>query len=325
MKLKSRLAAVLTSLVLSISLTVPIVSSHAESVSVPLTLLRTEDVFVGTDVMTAAPAATTTAAPKPVTTTITTTTATAANTTVSETTTVTSTVTTTSADSFAGYDVFGMLQEFEDNAVKHGIDVSHHQGTIDWAKVKQGGQVDFAIIRAGYGRYASQVDKQFHANMKGAKEQGIPVGTYWYSYAMSVEEAKLEAEACYSIIKDYKFEYPVYFDIEEKSQRDGLTPYETSAIIEAFCSTLENYGYYVGVYSYASFLNDRVYQHVLDRYTVWVAHINVAQPAYSRSVYNMWQYSWTGKINGISGDVDMNLVYMDFPRIIKRYKLNNLR
>ena len=96
--------------------------------------------------------------------------------------------------------------------MKSGIDVSSHQGKIDWTNVR----TDFAILRAGYGREISQKDAQFEANYEGANAAGIPVGVYWYSYAMTPEEAQKEAEVCLEVIKDKQFGYPIYFDVEEE-------------------------------------------------------------------------------------------------------------
>lgn len=194
-----------------------------------------------------------------------------------------------------------------------GIDVSQWQGTVDWSKVKESG-VDFAIIRSGYGKYSSQEDPKFDENMKGAQEAGIACGTYWYSYALSVEEAIQEAEVCYEIIKDYDFTYPVYFDIEDSSQLK-LSTTQISAIIDAFCSTLKDKGYYVGLYSYANFLTTRVLSSVIDKYDIWVAHFDVDAPDFSGE-YGMWQYTCTGSVNGIYGDVDMNYAYLNYPYII---------
>ena len=98
-----------------------------------------------------------------------------------------------------------------------GIDVSRHNTITDFRKVKGSG-IDFVIIRAGYGREISQKDPQFETNYKNAKAAGLNVGAYWYSYAQSVEEAKIEAKVCLQAIKGKKFEYPIYFDLEENTQ-----------------------------------------------------------------------------------------------------------
>lgn len=194
-----------------------------------------------------------------------------------------------------------------------GIDVSQWQGSINWSAVKQAG-VDFAIVRAGYGRSATQEDPYFDVNVQNAKANGIDVGVYWYSYAQSVEEAKKEAEVCYSVIKDYSFEFPIYFDIEDPTQ-EYLSTATISAMVDAFCSTLESKGYYVGVYSSAFFLSGKIYQNIRDKYSIWVAHFGAASPAYY-SPYGIWQYTSTGRVNGINGNVDLNHCYFDYPAVV---------
>ena len=98
--------------------------------------------------------------------------------------------------------------------IKNGIDISEHQGVIDWQNVN----AEFAIIRAGYGREISQKDKQFEANYNGCKSRNIPCGAYWYSYAVTPDEARKEAAVCLEVLKGKQFEYPIYFDIEEDRQ-----------------------------------------------------------------------------------------------------------
>lgn len=207
--------------------------------------------------------------------------------------------------------------------ISRGIDVSQWQGNITWTSVKKS-NIDFAMIRSGYGNLTSQEDPKFKDNIKAAQAQGIPCGTYWYSYATTVEDAYREAEACYQVIKNYKFEYPVVFDIEENRQRD-LSTATVSGIIEAFCSTLESKGYYVCLYSYANFLNTKVYESTLNRYDIWVAHYTTNKKPDFNGKYGMWQYSSTGKVNGISGDVDLNYGYKNYPAIIKSKKINGFK
>lgn len=200
-----------------------------------------------------------------------------------------------------------------------GIDVSFSQAGIDWRQVKASGKVDFAIIRAGYGRYASQKDEYFEDNYEGAKAAGIPVGAYWYSYATTEADAVQEAQACLECIRNKTFEYPIYFDFEEDSQL-RLGRAKLSAIIKAFCDTLEKAGYFVGVYSMKSALESHLTDEVRSAYTIWCAHINVNHTSYTG--HDMWQYSWTGSIPGIKGDVDLDECYRDFPTIIKSAGLN---
>lgn len=194
-----------------------------------------------------------------------------------------------------------------------GIDVSQWQSNIDWATVKDSG-VEFAIMRAGYGKEYSQKDPTFDYNMKNAQANGIYCGAYWYSYATDVESAKREAEVCYSVIKDYDFTYPIYFDIEDPIQVN-LSTAQITAITETFCSALAEKGYRVGIYSYSNFLNTKIYSNVRDKYDVWVANFDVSAPSYNNK-YEMWQYSASGQVDGISGDVDLDVAYVNYPYIM---------
>lgn len=195
-----------------------------------------------------------------------------------------------------------------------GIDVSVHNGSIDWQKVKNAG-IQFAILRAGYGRELSQKDTRFEENYRNAKAAGIPVGAYWYSYAMSENEAKMDL----SVIKNKQFEMPVYFDLEEKKQLD-LGKEKVSAIMRAFLEKVEKYGYFVGLYGSASSLTTHTADDIKSRYTIWLAHWT-DRTNYS-GAYGIWQYSDKGKVNGISGNVDLDTAYIDFPNIIKSKGLN---
>ena len=208
------------------------------------------------------------------------------------------------------------IEKEDEEALKKGIDVSAHQGKIDWKKVN----VDFAILRAGFGKVISQKDEQFEANYSGAKTAGIPIGAYWYSYAMTPDEARQEADVFLEVIKGKQFEYPVYFDIEEQKQL-ALGKEKVSAIIKAFLEKVEKAGYWVGLYMSASPLTDCVTDDIKNRYAVWVANVGVSKPAYS-GAYGMWQYSWKGSVPGINGDVDMDYAYVDYPAKIKERGLN---
>ena len=203
--------------------------------------------------------------------------------------------------------------------MKNGIDVSRWQGQIDWKSVR----TDFVIIQAGFGREVSQKDIQFEANYNGCKANNIPCGAYWYSYAQTPEDAEKEANACLAVINGKKFEYPIYYDVEEQAVLN-FGKAKVSAIIRAFFKKVEAAGYFVGLYMAASHLNSYVEDDIRNRYAVWVAHINTNKPSYSGS-YGMWQYSWTGKINGISGDVDKDYAYIDYSAIIKNAGLNGFK
>lgn len=199
-----------------------------------------------------------------------------------------------------------------------GIDVSKHQGTIDWQKVKASG-VDFAMIRAGYGRYDNQKDECFEENYKNAKQAGVKVGAYHYSYAKSTDDAKKEAETFLKWISGKQFEYPVAFDVEEKAQSDKGKQF-VSDIIRAFCETVEKAGYYVCIYANKYWLDNFVDDDCKKKYDVWLAQW--AEKATYAGNYGIWQYSSQGSIDGISGRSDMDESYKDYYSIMKNKGLN---
>jgi GH25 family lysozyme M1 (1,4-beta-N-acetylmuramidase) len=206
-------------------------------------------------------------------------------------------------------------------ATKKGIDVSQWQGEIDWQKVKKAG-VEFAIIKAGYGNDATQRDKQFLANISGAKAAGIPVGVYWFSYATTVAEAKQEALACLDVIKGYTLEYPVFFDFEYASAdyaKDNgviITKALATSFALAFMQTLDKAGYYAANYTNLDYYQNYFDDAKLQNYDLWLAHYGVNKKSVDRA--NIWQYSETGSVDGITGKVDLNYCYVDYPTIIKK-------
>lgn len=202
-----------------------------------------------------------------------------------------------------------------------GIDVSKWQGVIDWEKVKNAG-IEFAMLRIGYGSAKGQHDKKFEDNYKGAKAAGIPVGGYLYSYATSVEKAKAEARYCLSLIKGKQFEYPIVYDVEDKTQA-GLGVKTISAMIKAFCSIMEEAGYYVSVYANKSWLDTRIDAECKKKYDIWLAQWTT-KPTYTGS-FGLWQYTDKGKVSGISGNVDMDISYKNYPAIMKNNGLNGFK
>ncbi len=273
-----------------------------------------------TSIVTTAKSTTTTSTVKTTKTTTTTTKTTKATTNTTKTTSTTTSTTTTTTTASISTDTAAattstISPNFPNGVYLRGIDVSEHQGLINWQSVKNSGLADFAIIRAGYGRELDQVDKCFHYNIQNAQANGIDVGIYWYSYASTPEEAIMEAETCYEIIKDYSFTYPIYYDVEEGRIVNNLTTAEVSAMFEAFCSFFEEKGYYVGAYSYANLLQTKVYRSVLEKYDVWAAQYSSQLSAYNGH-YGIWQYSSSGAVDGINGNVDMNYCYKDYPGII---------
>lgn len=190
-----------------------------------------------------------------------------------------------------------------------GIDVSYHQGTINWKLVKESG-IKFAIIRAGYGQ--STMDKKFEENVKGCIEYGIPFGVYWFMYCTNEAEAILNAQKCNSVIEKYKdkitmkvwcdFEY----DTETKANAKGVTFTNNTrtACINAFIKKMQAYGYEVGNYANPDYLK---------KITPPAVPLWLARYSSSKGNYNclMWQYSSKGSVKGIIGNVDMNIGYFD--------------
>lgn len=193
-----------------------------------------------------------------------------------------------------------------------GIDVSKHNGAIDWAKVKSAG-IDFAMLRAGYGRYDKQKDECFEENYAGAKAAGLHIGAYHYSYAKTVEQATQEAQTFIGWLQGKSFDFPVAFDIEDRSQA-SLGKELISDIIRAFCSAVEAAGYYVIVYANKDWLVNRIDEDCKTKYDVWLAQW-ADKPSYTGE-YGMWQYTSDGTVDGIQGRVDMNEAYKDYPAII---------
>lgn len=198
-----------------------------------------------------------------------------------------------------------------------GIDVSQHNGYIDWGKVKASGKADFAILRTGFGReHVRQIDRQFERNYAECTRLGIPVGAYHYSYAVSPEDAEKEAEFCLKLLKGKKLQMPVWYDIEEKSH---VNRGNCDDIASAFCNMLEASGYFVGVYTFDSFAKTNLSNRTKVRYAMWIARIG-SDPRFSP--YGIHQYSWTGKISGIKGDVDMNNCLLNYPAVIVNKHFN---
>ena len=186
-----------------------------------------------------------------------------------------------------------------------GIDVSKHNGVIDWDKVK----VDFAIIRIGFGMYENQKDEMFERNYTEATKINIPVGVYHYSYAKSVDEAIKEAELVIKWLNGRKLDLPVYFDIEDDSQKN-LSRVILDGMCEAFCNRIEKAGYWAGIYSNKYWATSVISGIKLgEKYTYWIAQYT-DECTYTGD-YAIWQYTSKGKVNGISGNVDMNEMVKD--------------
>ena len=201
-----------------------------------------------------------------------------------------------------------------------GIDVSKWQGNFDFAKAKSE-DVKFAILR---GAYSTSKDVKFEQYYNACKALNLPVGVYHYSMAKTVSEALTEANFLINnVLKDKQFEYPIYMDVEDKVQR-ALGKDLLTDIIITFCDTLEKAGYYVGIYSSASFFATYMHESKLERFDKWIAQWN--NSCTYNGEYGMWQFGGeTNKIrsNKIAGvTCDQDYAYKDYPKIIKENGLN---
>lgn len=194
-----------------------------------------------------------------------------------------------------------------------GIDVSKWNGTIDWKAVKNSG-VSYVIIRCGYRGSSTGAlieDPKFVTNIKGATAAGIKVGVYFFSQAVNKNEAVEEASMVLELIKKYTISYPVFLDVEASGGRaDNIDKTTRTEVIKAFCETIQNSGYTAGVYANKSWLTSKIDASQLGRYKIWLAQY-ASTPTYTGR-YDMWQYKSTGKVSGISGDVDLNLSYLGY-------------
>ncbi|MEG1688002.1 MAG: glycoside hydrolase family 25 protein, partial [Angelakisella sp.] len=202
-------------------------------------------------------------------------------------------------------------------AVK-GIDISAYQGDIDWPRVKADG-VEYAFIRLGnrgYSKGAIVMDEKYHQNMQGAQSVGIKVGVYFYSQAVNNAEAIEEANYVLQNIQGYTLELPVVFDIEG-GQNSSYRTYSLSVqtatnLTKAFCKTIKNAGHEVLIYTYAKYFSEHLDIGQLQGYDFWLAQYYPI-PFFPYN-FQYWQYSCEGKVDGIKGNVDMNLLFLDYKR-----------
>ncbi len=193
-----------------------------------------------------------------------------------------------------------------------GIDVSYHNGSINWQKVKNSG-IDFVIIRAAYRGYGKEgnlnKDKYFDEYIKGAQAAGLDVGVYLFSQAISEEEALEEAEFVIDIIKDYELELPVVYDpesiLDAVARTDGVTGEQFTSNTKVFCSRIKDAGYEPMVYSNMLWEAFQFDLKEISEYPIWYADYELLpQTPYH---FEFWQYSNRGHVDGISGNVDMDI------------------
>jgi GH25 family lysozyme M1 (1,4-beta-N-acetylmuramidase) len=207
---------------------------------------------------------------------------------------------------------FGSDGALQQGSGKNGIDVSSHQGNIDWASVKAAG-INFAIIRVGYrGSQTGALveDSCFKKNIQGATANGINVGVYFFTQATTEAEAVEEASMALTLCSGYNLSYPIFVDTENGSgaaRANGLDKGTRTACVAAFCKTIANGGRKAGVYASKSWYNNKIDASAFSNYFIWVAQYNTT--CNYKGKYNMWQYSSKGSVPGIKGNVDVNIAY----------------
>ena len=197
-----------------------------------------------------------------------------------------------------------------------GIDVSEHQGDIDWAKVKAAG-IDFAMIRVGYRTYGGGVitiDEKFEDNIKGAKSAGIDTGVYFFSQATDADEAIEEADAVLDAIEKYDIRYPVVYDWEliydDNARTDEISVDALADCCVSFCERVKSAGYTPMIYQNKTTSMRKLDLPRLKDYDFWLAEYG-SEPTYYYK-YDIWQYSSSGAVPGVNGNVDMNICFKDY-------------
>lgn len=189
------------------------------------------------------------------------------------------------------------------------IDVSYHNGILDWDIIK--GQIDGAILRCGFGSDLEvQDDPQFERNARECTRLDIPYGVYLFSYARNVQEALHEADHVLRLVADKNFDLPIYLDIEYSAYQGDLSPQQYTDIAVAFCERIMDACGYVGIYANTYFWTTKLYSPTLDVYTRWVAQyggeVTLDKP------FKLWQYTEMGRIEGSSEYTDLNEYFLDF-------------
>ena len=210
------------------------------------------------------------------------------------------------------FDADGVMQK----NVNFGIDVSKYQTSIDWNKVKKAG-VNFVIIRIGYRGYGASgtlvKDPMFEEHFTNARNAGLKVGVYFFTQAVTEDEAREEAQGCNWALNGRKLDYPIYYDTEASTspngtgRADGLGKEDRTKCAIAFCEEVKSLGYKPGVYASTTWFRKRVDLDALRKYTIWNAHYGVSS---SPIDCDMWQGTEKARINGYSGELDANISYM---------------
>lgn len=199
-----------------------------------------------------------------------------------------------------------------------GVDVSVHQDNIDWTKVKESG-IDFAMVRLGYRGYGTgeaQLDENYAENIQGARDAGLDAGVYFFSQAITAEEAVEEANLVIESLDGLDVNYPVVYDWEiiydDTARTDNISVDVLTDCCVAFCETIKNAGYTPMIYQNKRTSIFKLDLNRLNDYDFWLAEYNT-EPTYYYD-FDMWQYTSTGRVPGIEGDVDLNISFKDYSK-----------
>ena len=214
-----------------------------------------------------------------------------------------------------GYSSVQSTSTKEVKRMYYAIDVSKHQGKFNWPAAYDKG-IRHAMLRAGYGRYSSQVDPQFERNAAECARLGIQYGVYWYSYATTPAEARQEARCCLAAIKGKHLCLPVAYDIEYEPCILRLTTAQRTALVEAFLGEIEAAGYYGILYASCDFIRNRLDYAKLGKYDIWVAQYS--STCTCPLPYGIWQYSSRNALGvpGYGTSLDCNRVYKDYEQLM---------
>lgn len=213
-----------------------------------------------------------------------------------------------------------------------GLDLSYHNGAVDFAKVKAQGY-DFVMLRIGYRGYGDgslQKDRNFDKYYRDAKANGLYVGGYFFSQAINTIERKAEADFCFAVLGNKVLDYPLVIDTELSGatgnigRADKLSKDLRTRIVKSFCDRVERKNFYRSIYCSESWLKNNLDYSKLTAYDKWIAKWSVFKPTTAYGKYGIWQNSNNGKIDGVSSTrTDTNISYYDYPTIMRTKGLNN--
>ena len=211
--------------------------------------------------------------------------------------------------------VYESFQSMQSTDILKGIDVSEEQGNIDWKKIKENNEIDFALIRAGV---VNETDSKFEENYKGAKEQGIPIGVYWISKSIDISEATVECDSYYDILKGKKIEFPIFYVLEDEE----IYSYGNwDVVLSVFDGKFSSSEYLLGVRAKSSQIRDTFENDEFEPYQVWMSDTSKDYPELNVDV-NIWGYDSKGKIDGIEGDVSLVKSNLNYTKITLLHNYN---